>query len=890
MNCPEDNELIDFLDGHHAGARAAKMEAHFDACEECRVLVGELGRTLKASSIAHPSADDWKVLSGGELVSTGDQVGRYIIVKCIGAGAMGVVYQAYDPELDRSIALKLVRVLSTGDEPAEQARQRLLREAKAMAKLSDRNVVTIFDASGFGDWVYLAMELVDGIDLRSWLEKEPRDWRAIVTVFSCAARGLWAAHEAGIVHRDFKPANVLIDKREDVRVADFGLATMPKSQAPIATAAAPVAAAATGSLTVTGTLMGTPAYMSPEVRDGASATALSDQYSFGVSLSDAFKEAAVPKGVLSIVDRATQVNPELRFSSMSEVADALDSQLRGNRRIVFAIAAAILVLGLGVVTVFGLGRGEDTEPPCRDAEAQLAGVWDETTRAKVQRAFANSTDLNTELAFAALASSFDSYAGKWKASYTDSCEATHVSHQQSQVLSDRRMQCLKSELDRFRGISLAFHEPSASMIRDAAKYASFENNLHYCNDIEALLREKPIPRPEDAERVATLTKELRAIEALAATASTDDYLGRLETLALDASKLGYRRLQAEVLNQLGHTLWQKGDQSAGLESFEKAVVAAEDARSPDIKIKAMTGMVALVGDRMGRHDEGLRIAQFAEAALAASPNPSLMGEFLNSRAGIFFRKGDNKQAERDFRKAYDILLEENGAKYYRLSGLLGNIAIVVSRDPNRREEALVFYERALTFTRENKGVKHPEVAQFLANRSGIYAMEGRQEERLSDLREALEIRKASLDDAHPQTLDTYRNLGNAQRKLGANAKALKTLREGAERARLALPTDDITHANFADDIGRALLQSDKTEEAIQSLEAAIKGWEMAAKTRSRNMTERLNQGASHYVLAQALWSSKPKRASVLAMRALALLGDDFPVQAKEIERWLDSVR
>lgn len=891
MNCPEDNEIVDFLDGHLAGARAADMETHFDACEECRALVAELGRTLGVSNgIAPPTDVDWKVGSGGELVSTGDQVGRYIIVKFIGSGAMGVVYRAYDPELDRSIALKLVRVLSTDDEPAEHARQRLLREAKAMAKLSDPNVITIFDASGFGEWVYLAMELVDGTDLRAWAKETPRDWRAVVRIFAAAARGLWAAHEADIVHRDFKPSNVLIDKREQVRVADFGLATISQSPASATSdVSAPRATAADDSLTVTGTLMGTPAYMSPEVRDGGVATALSDQYSFGVSLRDMLSESVAPNGVLSIVERATQTQPERRFATMGDVADALDRELRGGRR-GLAIAVAVVALGIGLAAMIVLSRSQAEPPPCKDSQAQLAGIWDSSARSRVRDAFTASSDRNWQKAFSAVAASFDDYADAWQASYMDSCRATHVTHQQSQVLSDRRMHCLQSELDRFRNVALAFEKPSGAMIQDAAKRASFRNNLHYCNNVDALLREAAIPRPEVAAQVTALTKELREIEALVATEPAGDYLERIEGLAKNARAVGYSRLEADVLVQLGHTRWDKGDEARGLEAFEEALVAAEKSRSPDLKIRAMTGMIGLVGDDMGKHGEGLRIAQFADSLLSVYPEPGLLGEFLNSRAGIFFRKGDNARAERDFRRAYDTLLEHYGPRHHRLDRLLGNMAIAVSRDPKRWDEALILYERALESTEENKGSRHPDYARFLANRSGIYAMQGRQEERLADLRKALQIRKQSLPEAHPHTLDNFRNLGNAERRLGENSKALATLREGARRAQLGLPPDDIAHANFADDIGRALLQLDRTEEAILSLETAVAGWKLAAETRSRDMTERFGQGGSHYVLAQLLWSTKPKRARALAEHSLTLLGDAYPAQTTEIKRWLDSVR
>ncbi len=887
MSCPEDNEIIDFLDGQCPSERVSALEAHFDRCEDCRGLVAELARSLHQSGAGASESADWKLRSGGDLVSTGDQVGRYIVVNQIGSGAMGVVYRAYDPQLDRSIALKLVRVLSAGDESTEHARQRLLREAKAMAKLSDPNVITIFDASGFGDWVYLAMELVDGIDLRTWLEQKPREWSTIAKVFASAARGLWSAHKAGIVHRDFKPANVLIDKRQQVRVADFGLASMVGGAS--VNESGQVHLEKAGELTETGTVMGTPAYMSPEVKQGGIGTVLSDQYSFGISLKGAFGGKDAPNGIRAIIDRATQTIPEQRFASMRDLAEALEGEVSGRRRGKFA---GWIGLGVFIIVIAGLVvmRGQDAEQgPCHDAKQRLAGIWDAPSKVAVRFGLIAQDKKNASSAFASVSSSFDAYAEKWELSYVQACQA-RVSQQQSPSLSDRRMRCLQSELDRFEKIAIAFRRPTKEMLRDAAKIASFRNDLHYCNDVDALLRETPIPRPEDAERVAAATKTLRGIEALVATAPAREYLVPLEELSEEATALGYSRLEAEVLTQLGKARWRQGDAAAGLETLILAVQAAERSRSPDIKVSAMTSMVSIVGDRMAKHDEGLRIAQLAEAALLANPNPALYGELLNSRAGVLLRKGEYEKAEAGFRKVYDILLETHGPKYYRLGGVLSNIAVVIGFDETKNEESLEFYNRALAFERANKGPQHPDIAMVLANRSSLLSALGRHEESLADLRESLQIQKQSLGDAHPLVLDNYRQLGRAEHAAKDYVAALETYQEGARLAHLALAEGDIFHANITSDIGRTLLKMDRSEEGISRLEKAVQGWEEAVKTQGRSLTDRYSQAMSQYLLASALWPTQPKRAVVIVKAAVLLLADDFPEESTTMKAWIDSQR
>ncbi|MBP6743359.1 MAG: serine/threonine protein kinase, partial [Deltaproteobacteria bacterium] len=154
----------------------------------------------------------------------GAAIGRYIVLSCLGAGGMGVVYAAYDPELDRKVAIKLLRPSSGGSSNTGQGRVRLLREAQAMAKLTHPQVISVYDVGTLNEQVFIAMEFVDGGTLTNWLDNETRTLREIIGMFTLAGRGLQAAHSAGLVHRDFKPDNVLVDKDGRVRVMDFGLA------------------------------------------------------------------------------------------------------------------------------------------------------------------------------------------------------------------------------------------------------------------------------------------------------------------------------------------------------------------------------------------------------------------------------------------------------------------------------------------------------------------------------------------------------------------------------------------------------------------------------------------------------------------------------------------
>ncbi len=253
-----------------------------------------------------------------------------MILGLVGRGGMGEVYAAYDPELDRKVAVKLLRVKAGNGVSMTEGRQRTLREAQAIARLSHPNVVVVYDVGTFEDKVFIAMEFVDGNTVTFWLEQKPRTWQEILRVFVAAGHGLTAAHEKGLVHRDFKPDNVMVGRDGQVRVMDFGLArqmdrpglkernargTPPgakRGDADVGTGTLPLehrvvpidegtlvinpgpsesgdlqssmSGLFDARLTRTGAMMGTPAYMAPEQFFGKETDSRTDQFSFCVAL------------------------------------------------------------------------------------------------------------------------------------------------------------------------------------------------------------------------------------------------------------------------------------------------------------------------------------------------------------------------------------------------------------------------------------------------------------------------------------------------------------------------------------------------------------------------------------------------------------------------------
>jgi serine/threonine protein kinase len=235
--CPSENVLLEWLSGSLAPEPLAEVERHLDGCAVCcEVLRNIVSRDPLRTAPALLPVD---VGATSPPLTRGTSIGRYLVVDVLGSGGMGIVYAAYDPELDRRVALKLLLadpLLANDPVSLELLHERLRREAQAMARLSHPNVVTVFDAGMASGQLFVAMELVEGDTLASWLGDAPRTAEQIVTQFLAAGRGLEAAHAAGFVHRDVKPANVLIGRDGRVCVTDFGLARLVGESAPIAIA------------------------------------------------------------------------------------------------------------------------------------------------------------------------------------------------------------------------------------------------------------------------------------------------------------------------------------------------------------------------------------------------------------------------------------------------------------------------------------------------------------------------------------------------------------------------------------------------------------------------------------------------------------------------------
>ncbi len=345
----------------------------------------------------------------GDL-ALGARIGRYLVLEVLGRGGMGIVYAVYDPVLDRKIAVKLLTEADFADEPSDsssQGRLRMQREAQALARLSHPNVITVHDVADHVGGMYIAMEMVDGGTLREW--RGTRPWREVLDGYLAAARGLAAAHAAGLVHRDFKPENVLVGNDGRIRVTDFGLARLVDEHAPPERPSlSPNASAFASPLTVAGAVMGTPNYMAPEQIDGGVVDARSDQFAWCVAAWEAlYNEQPFPGGNLALrsaaikadpvvvparsriprevgraLARGLAAEPDQRWPEIAALIAALERAARPRRGRLVAVAAIGVAVTIATL-VLELGRGGAPGPDCNTAGDAIDATWSADARTAI---------------------------------------------------------------------------------------------------------------------------------------------------------------------------------------------------------------------------------------------------------------------------------------------------------------------------------------------------------------------------------------------------------------------------------------------------------------------------------------------------------------------------
>ncbi|MEO7735616.1 MAG: serine/threonine-protein kinase [Kofleriaceae bacterium] len=633
---------------------------------------------------------------GAQALAAGEAIGRFRVERHLGAGGMGQVYAAHDPELDRTVAVKVLH--DTGGSSSRD-RARFLREARAMARLRHSNVVTVHDVGEDDRRPYIAMELVDGPTLAGWLRAAPRSWREIRAKFVAAGRGLAAAHEAGMIHRDFKPSNVMCRNDGGVVVLDFGLAVHADDRAELA-AGAPGSGSALVehvALTRTGALVGTPSYMAPEqLAAGARATASSDQWSFCVALYEALygelpfagktssqlasamiegvhPPSGSPRFIARLLRRGLALDPDRRYPSMTALLAELERDPGRRARWTLGATAGVLV----VASIAWLAWPASTPPPCRDARLHLDGVWDTPTRTALRAAFVATGKSFAGDTYARVAARLDGYADAWVAGHGEACEAGQVRGEQSAELLDRRMQCLDGLRDQLDGLVKAMtRNLDARALLRTVSASDGLGDVADCADTRAL-RAGP-PRPGDpAQRASVARLDLRLDEEAArgrlgdpvhAAAAVGDLMPQIQAVP-------YRPLHARALFVWGHLLAMADHPEQSVAHLDEAVHIAEELGDNRLAANIWVIRVQALANQQGFGDTD-RLMLAAESAVRriGSP-PDLVGELEYARAAAELHRNHHDEADRLLRDALTHFVRpDQGLARGRIYAVLGQLA------------------------------------------------------------------------------------------------------------------------------------------------------------------------------------------------------------------------
>ncbi len=476
------------------------------------------------------------------------KVGRYTLIEQAGAGAMGVVWSAWDPELNRGVALKLA---ASG---TAVVRARARDEGRALARLSHPNVVPIYDVFETGDGVFLVMELVTGKNLRA-LAKAGTPARELVRAYRQAGEGLAAAHRAGLIHRDFKPDNAIQGADGRVRVLDFGLAH----------------AVVGDGASETADIAGTPRYMAPEQRAGLPLTSSVDQFALCVALREAL-DAAVPRWLQPILARGTAEQPAARFSTMDELthALALDPRTRWRRR---ALVGGGVVAVAAVAAAFALGRTQKGEEPCAGGPAQVASSWSPARRAAVA---AHLGALGTPYAGEAaekLTGSLDAYAASWTRSYEGSCRAQQRGELSAQ-LHDRRVACLANRRAALGALGEVATTQTSEQLPALVVAAGNLPAVAACEDDELLVTDVAPLVPTAATEAAAISALVAGVDVKRDAAHFADARADVATALARAEKLAYAPLLARVHLARGRIDLEAGGDDLGAADFDAAMQGA----------------------------------------------------------------------------------------------------------------------------------------------------------------------------------------------------------------------------------------------------------------------------------------------------------------------------
>jgi tetratricopeptide (TPR) repeat protein/predicted Ser/Thr protein kinase len=730
------------------------------------------------------------------------RIARFVVLGRIGSGGMGVVYEAWDPKLERRVALKLL----PPEQRREEARNRLVREAQALARLAHPNVVSVYDVDVEGDAVWIAMEFVEGSTLRSWLKERSHSVADILAVVRAAGEGLAAAHAAGLVHRDFKPDNVLVGRDGRVRVVDFGLVRASDEPTPDTSLVEPSGDLRIGpssrssqQITRVGALVGTPGYMAPEQLRGRSADARADQFAFCVvvwealfgerpfegadlaSLREAIeggrvraprREPGVSERMSRALVRGLALRPEQRFVDMHALLGELqDEAARRPRPLLVLALVAVLVLGVLAAWWSGVGAGEQ----CSAGRVDAQQLWEARRRTSIAERFVSELPDAGEVSFARVDAAIEAWSDAWQLAWASTCEARE---EQSPERYERRMDCLERQRLKVDAWLEALLDADAELIR------AVPARLAWLPSVDACLRGEGMqtladPSPAQREAVRGARDELAQLEARMLVHPAASLAPALAELRERARASDYPPLVAELLRVEGKLALAEGEPAAASERLREAWQLALASGHDTL---ALTCAIELIEADQGgdQPDHVANAERWHASALALSERlghpPEAELELHLAYAGLLRQDTRYDDALAELDAAASLAARLDGGEGLRMLDVEGRRATVLQTS-GRYAEARVVIDRVIAGLEAAVGPDHPVLLDPLGTRGNVAIAEGRHADGLREALRIREIAERSYGPTHTRTLRAMAGMATMHSLRGEQAQARATFEE-----------------------------------------------------------------------------------------------------------------
>lgn len=868
--CLDEEVLIELVHARLAAPEAALAEAHVDACGTCRALLAELLRqrtpptplpTPPAGSVVTRTPAAVPPDGAGRSLQRGARIGRFIVGERLGEGGMGVVYVAYDPELAREVALKLVRPREAersrdaddGAPRAGRAQLRLLREAQAMARLSHPNVRAVYEVGTAEGEVFIAMELVHGVSARQLLRRGPRPFAETLALFVQAGQGLAAAHEAGLLHRDFKPDNILVSHDGRVLITDFGLARPEtgymSTSASTSDEHAPLPVL---PLTETGAAVGTPGYISPEQLDGEPVDARADQFSFCVALYEAlwgrrpFRGATVaelraelarrphlpragaPAWVRRVVLRGLSRDPAARYPSMSALLAALAvaPQVRRARRVRLGLAAAALLVVAGAALFYA--RWVRPGRLCAaDAQRRIGQAWGEARRAQAQAALRALPIPYAQAVSARVVATLDAYRDSWSSASDELCAAAGPRGALPDRTLEARALCLDMRLRELSALTAQLVVPDVTTAERAPSAAAALGSIGDCREASASSARLVRPLdPAQRQKVDAAFGELAEAQALQRTGHAAQALQRVERIEASARPLAHRPLWAELALLRGGLSLELADFGGAVTALEDAVLAAEASGYDEAAARAWIKLVE-VGARGSRLEDAEGWRQHAAAVIERMGGDlTLRVPLETNTAHLLLLSGKRADAVTHQQRALTLYRQVHAAPDLDGAKMLVNLGSMYAALGQHAEAVATLNQAVALFERELGGA-HPMLANALLNLGAALGGSGDTAGEIAAYRRCLSIWEPLLGSGHANLAVVHQNLGTALQTSGRPAEALPHFERALEIKRTAMPKGHPSLASTQFSLGAVLHRLGRSDAGLALVQEALRGFETA---------------------------------------------------------------